>query len=97
MLLPTVLTTDNYFTSSILKYEPSPSLRRETYIQSNTVSPQNLLVLSDLRSLRHEISLTLGFPSHSDKTINDKMAGNRTNVLNFLQTQMSSTQSGEKL
>ncbi|GMH71393.1 hypothetical protein TL16_g05636 [Triparma laevis f. inornata] len=92
----TVLTTDNYFTSSILKYEPSPSLRRETYIQSNTVSPQNLLVLSDLRSLRHEISLTLGFPSHSDKTINDKMAGNRTNVLNFLQTQMSSTQSGYK-
>ncbi|GMH56106.1 hypothetical protein TrST_g3032 [Triparma strigata] len=92
----TVLTTDNYFTSSILKYEPSPTLRSECYIQSHTVSSHNLPVLEDLRSLRHEIAGKLGFGSHADRTIADKMAGRRGNVIDFLEEQVLATEEGFK-
>ena len=89
-----VLTTDGYFTSAIMKFEPSPATRRECFVQSNTVAPENLDVLHDLVRTRHGLSEKLGYSSYAEKTTRDKMAGSRENVLNFIARQAKETEHG---
>ncbi|KAL7567840.1 hypothetical protein ACA910_000582 [Epithemia clementina (nom. ined.)] len=71
---------------TLLKYSPSPSLRKQVYMEYNTAVPENLHVLQELRKQRHELATTLlGFESYADRVLaNNKMAKSTTAVQNFL-------------
>ena len=69
---------------TLLRYSPSPSLRREAYMEGNTLVADNLQVLDHLVSARHELARALGFESYADRFLRDKMAGNTETVQLFL-------------
>jgi len=81
-----VLTTDTYFTSSLLKHSRSASVRETVYRESNTVCPNNIDVLQSLIHERDGLAKVLGHNSYGEKMVVDKMAGTTDTVTNFLQS-----------
>ena len=78
------LTTEPHIANSLLKYSSSSSLRKEVYMEQNTVCPQNLEVLDALIKQRHEMAVKMGYPSYGHYFLSDKMASTPENVMNFL-------------
>lgn len=78
------LNTDPGIANTLLKYSASPELRKEVYMETNTACPENLDVLEALRQRRHQVATQLGYSSYAERFLKDKMAGNPTNVLAFL-------------
>lgn len=72
-LPPSNVTTDPYFTHTILRHDPDPATRKEAYIQSYSSIPENLPILADMQRLRHSISNDLGFSSFAEKQSNGSM------------------------
>ena len=70
------LTTNPYFTNTVLKYHPVPLARQQVYVQANSVALENVEVLATLIGKRDELAKKLGYASYADKVLGDKMAGN---------------------
>ena len=79
-----LITTDGVFTSSLLRYASSPSVRAEVHHQSNTLCPSNLPILHSLVKSRDDLARTLGHASYAEKCVQDKMAGTVPAVKNFI-------------
>ena len=78
------LSSDNLLTNTLLAHSPSPQLRREVYMESNTAIPENLNVLDALIKERHVHSTLLGYQSYAHRVLSDRMVGNPQNVAKFL-------------
>ncbi len=83
---PLNLTTEPHIINTILRHSSSSSLRKKVYMEANTACPQNLEVLDALIQQRHLLATKMGYPSYSHYFTSDKMAGNPTQVINFLQS-----------
>jgi len=69
---------------SLLKYSPDPDLRRQVYVESTTLVPDNLAVLDALVDRRRELASALGYESYAQRFLLDKMAGSQQVVSDFL-------------
>eukprot|EP00979_Chaetoceros_neogracilis_P016529 scaffold8391_cov267-Chaetoceros_neogracile.AAC.4 len=78
------LTTEPHIANSLLKYSSSSNLRKEVYMEMNTLCPQNLDVLDALIKQRHEMAIKMGYPSYAHYFLSDKMASTPENVMKFL-------------
>ncbi|KAL7509494.1 hypothetical protein ACHAXN_006480 [Cyclotella atomus] len=78
------LSTDTLLTNTLLAHSPSPSLRKEVYMQSNTSIPENLKVLDGLIRHRHLHSTLLGYKSYAHRVLSDRMVGSPEKVAEFL-------------
>lgn len=78
------LSSDNLLTNTLLAHSPSPQLRREVYMESNTAIPENLNVLDALIKERHNHSTLLGYKSYAHRVLSDRMVRNPQNVSKFL-------------
>ena len=76
---------DAAISNTLLKFCDNPSIRKEVYIQSNTVCPQNINVLKDLLQRRHELANLLKFPTYSHFFLQDKLLSEPRKVQQFLQ------------
>ena len=82
---PLSLSKEPHIVNTILRHSPSPSLRQRVHMEANTACPQNLEVLDALIKQRHLLATKMGYPSYSHYFTSGKMAGNPTQVINFLQ------------
>jgi intermediate peptidase len=87
-----LLTSDPQILQTLIKYSPSPDLRKQVYMESMTAVPENLIVLQNLARVRHELATALGFASYADRFLRDKMAGNQETVHDFLEQLQRRTQ-----
>jgi intermediate peptidase len=87
-----LLTSDPQILQTLIKYSPSPELRKQVYMESMTAVPENLIVLQNLARVRHELATALGFASYADRFLRDKMAGNQHTVHGFLKKLQQRTQ-----
>lgn len=78
------LSSDALLTNTLLAHSPSPQLRKEVYLQSNTSLPENLSVLDSLIRHRHMHSTLLGYKSHAHRVLSDRMVGSPEVVAEFL-------------
>ncbi|KAL3789423.1 hypothetical protein HJC23_001971 [Cyclotella cryptica] len=78
------LSTDALLTNTLLAHSPSPQLRKEVYMQSNTSIPENLNVLDSLIRHRHLHSTLLGYKSYAHRVLSDRMVGCPEKVEEFL-------------
>jgi intermediate peptidase len=78
------LSTEAHIANSILKYSPSANLRKEVYMEANTVCPQNLEILDALIQQRHALAVEMGYPSYAHYFLSDKMAHTPEVVMKFL-------------
>ena len=78
------LSSDNLLSNTLLAHSPSPQLRKEVYLESNTAIPENLKVLDALIEQRHIHSTLLGYKSYAHRVLSDRMAENPQNVAKFL-------------
>ena len=79
------LTSNSQLLQTLLKYSPSPSLRKQVYMEYNTAVPENLQVLRNLRKQRHALSQTLGYECFADRVLaNNKMVQSTSTVHAFL-------------
>lgn len=78
------LSSDNLLTNTLLAHSPSPQLRREVYMESNTSIPENLNLLNALIKERHNHSTLLGYKSYAHRVLSDRMVGHPQNVAKFL-------------
>jgi intermediate peptidase len=78
------LSSDNLLTNTLLAHSPSPQLRKEVYMESNTAIPENLNVLDALIQQRHIHSTLLGYKSYAHRVLSDRMVENPQNVVKFL-------------
>ena len=79
------LSASSPISHSITSFAPNPNLRKDVYKETATSCPENLDVLNNLQTVRHELSNLLGFPSYSHRFLQDKMAKTPDNVYQFLQ------------
>ncbi|KAL7491936.1 hypothetical protein ACHAWT_001211 [Skeletonema menzelii] len=80
----TTLSSDSLLTNTLLAHSPSPQLRQEVYMESNTAIPENLKVLDALIQSRHNHSTLLGYKSYAHRVLSDRMVENPQNVTKFL-------------
>ena len=80
----TTLSSDSLLTNTLLAHSPSPQLRQEVYMQSNTAIPENLKVLDALIQNRYNHSTLLGYKSYAHRVLSDRMVENPQNVTKFL-------------
>mmetsp|Transcript_19214 Transcript_19214/g.24734 ORF Transcript_19214/g.24734 Transcript_19214/m.24734 type:complete len:733 (+) Transcript_19214:91-2289(+) len=79
------LTNNQQLLQTLLKYSPSPSLRKQVYMEHSTAVPENLDVLLELRIQRHNLARTLGYESYAERVLSDnKMARSTSDVAKFL-------------
>ena len=78
------MTSDSQILQTLMKYSMSPSLRKQVYMEYATAVPENKQVLEDLRKQRHELAKKLGYASHGDRYLKDKMAQSPAQVEQFL-------------
>jgi intermediate peptidase len=79
-----MLSSDSQLVNSILKYSSNPSLRKQVYMEAHTACPENIQVLEELRKVRHELAVTLGYSSYAERFLHDKMAKTPQTVQKFL-------------
>eukprot|EP00956_Cyclotella_meneghiniana_P034446 scaffold105036_cov84-Cyclotella_meneghiniana.AAC.1 len=79
-----MLSSDQLLTNTLLSHSPSPALRKEVYMQSNTSVPENLNVLDSLIRHRHLHSTLLGYKSYAHRVLSDRMVGSPVAVNEFL-------------
>ena len=78
------LSSDGLLCNTLLAHSPSPSLRREVYMQSNTAVPENLDVLDSLVRSRHRHSELLGYKSYAHRVLSDRLVETPEKVAEFL-------------
>lgn len=78
------LSSDSQLVNSILKYSSNPELRKQVYMEAHTACPENLQVLEELRKVRHDLAVTLGFNSYAERFLHDKMVKTPKKVHIFL-------------
>ncbi|EJK57925.1 hypothetical protein THAOC_21992 [Thalassiosira oceanica] len=78
------LSSDGLLCNTLLAHSPSPSLRREVYMQSNTAVPENLDVLDSLVRSRHRHSVLLGYRSYAHRVLSDRLVETPEKVAEFL-------------
>ena len=79
------MTSNSQLLQTLLKYSPSPSLRKQVYMEYHTAVPENFTVLQQLRNERHQLARTLGYESFADRVVaNNKMATSTQAVQTFL-------------
>ena len=86
------LTADAQILQTLLKYSMSPSLRKQVHMEYSTAVPENRQVLDELRRQRHELARKLGYQSHGDRYLKDKMAESPTQVEHFLDNVAANSQ-----
>eukprot|EP00977_Amphora_coffeiformis_P009276 scaffold2103_cov185-Amphora_coffeaeformis.AAC.21 len=86
------LTADSQILQTLLKYSMSPSLRKQVHMEYSSAVPENRQVLDDLRRQRHELALKLGYQSHGDRFLKDKMAESPAQVEHFLDNVAANSQ-----
>ena len=79
------LSSDATIVNTLDRYSTNPKLRRHVFMESMTLCPENLHVLEELRTVRHESATAQGFPSYADRTLQNTMAKNRATVAAFLE------------
>jgi intermediate peptidase len=79
------LAADTAITNSISSFATNGALRKQVHTETMNLCPENLDVLDALRRARHDAAISLGFASHADRFLQDKMASSPQNVLQFLQ------------
>ncbi|GLE00291.1 hypothetical protein PINS_up009018 [Pythium insidiosum] len=80
--------TDPHVMNTVLKWIGDEDVRREMYLKANACAKENLLVLDELRSKRHELAELLGFPSYAHFVMSDRMMTSPEEIESFL-TSMS--------
>lgn len=78
------LSTEPHIANSLLKFSSSSNLRKEVFMEANTVCPQNLDILDALIQQRHALAMEMGYPSYAHYFLSDKMARTPEVVMNFL-------------
>ena len=78
------LSSDALLCNTLLAHSPSPELRREVHMQSQTSVPENLDVLDALVRHRHQHSVMLGYESYAHRVLSDRMVGTPENAIDFL-------------
>jgi thimet oligopeptidase len=79
------LTTDDADLAPVLMYASNESLRRRLQMERWTVAvPQNVTVLEQQLSIRHEIATVLGYPTWAEYHAQPRMAGTAKAVADFI-------------
>jgi intermediate peptidase len=86
------LSSEPQILQTLIKYSMSPSLRKQVFTEYATAVPENRLVLDDLRQSRHELARKLGYASHGERFLKDKMAQSPSQVEAFLDKVASDSQ-----
>ena len=84
-----VFTLDYPSYSPFMTYSTKRELRKEMYMQKNTVcthdnNENNLEICKKIVNLRREIAQLLGFDTYADYVLKNRMAGNAENVYKLL-------------
>lgn len=79
------LSTDAHIANTLGRYSSNPLLRKQIYMETNTSCAENLEVLEALRQYRHQAAVAQGFESYAARFLRDKMAGDQSTVLRFLE------------
>lgn len=67
-----------------MKYAHNQETRKRAFLGSQSKSPQNGPILEKMIKLRFELAKLLGYDTYSNYVLEQRMAKNQTNVLNFL-------------
>ncbi len=92
-----VLTTEFPDYLPVMTFAESANLRRRMFLAYQTRAyPQNVPVLQELLSVRHEIATLLGFPTWADLATADQMMESSANMEAFLDQLDEATREGAK-
>lgn len=69
----------------VLKYAKNQETRKTALIENQNKVPQNAEILEKIIHIRYEIAKLLGYPTYSEFVLEERMAKNQKNVLDFLE------------
>lgn len=69
----------------LLKYAKSEDTRKKAFIANSNKVPENVEILDKVIRLRFEIAKSLGYDTYSEFVLEERMAKNPKNVLEFLE------------
>ncbi|KAJ4956022.1 hypothetical protein NE237_012805 [Protea cynaroides] len=78
------ITTDPNTLSSVLQWASDDEVRKQSYIQGNSVPRANLSVLDKLIASRHELAQIMGYKSYAEFAAYPNMASSPEVVMSFL-------------
>lgn len=68
----------------VLKYAKLQQTRKRAYVENQNKCPQNAAILDKIIRVRYQIAKLLGYDTYANYVLEEKMAKNDDNVLNFL-------------
>lgn len=68
----------------VLKYAKNQETRKTALIENQNKVPQNAEILDKIVRIRYQIAQLLGYPTYSEFVLEERMAKNQKNVLDFL-------------
>lgn len=68
----------------VLKYAKKESTRKLAYIENQNKVPENAAILKEIIELRYHLAKLLGYDTYSEFVLEERMAKNQQNVLDFL-------------
>lgn len=69
----------------VLKYAKNQETRKKALIANLNKVPQNAEILDKIIRIRYKIAKLLGYPTYSEYVLEERMAKNQKNVLDFLE------------
>ncbi|XP_042511651.1 mitochondrial intermediate peptidase, mitochondrial [Macadamia integrifolia] len=78
------ITTDPGTLSSVLQWASDDEVRKQSYIQGNSVPRANLGVLDKLIASRHELAQIMGYKSYAEFAVHPNMASSPVVAMSFL-------------
>lgn len=68
----------------VLKYAKNQETRKTAYVENQNKVPENAEILDKIIRLRYQIAKLMGYETYSEFVLEDRMAKNQKNVLQFL-------------
>lgn len=69
----------------VLKYAKNQETRKTALIENQNKVPENAEILDKIIRIRYKIAKLLGYPTYSEFVLEERMAKNQKNVLDFLE------------
>lgn len=69
----------------VLKYAKNEQTRKTALVENQNKVPQNAEILDKIVRIRYQIAKLLGYPTYSEFVLEERMAKNQKNVLDFLE------------